>query len=290
MKRPMVLMFSPFALALLYWLLTNMHPIVLVLLAGFIGGCCVFCVLIHQGYVRAYKIKWYDLSKKGPDEDFDWHEIKTAMESDALDSVANDRRVPFPLVGWWPDRWPTRHLLIHLVLLATGLLLLGGTGNLICQVRDDLTNCNNVDYLENLGVLIGGLAVGVAGFSIFYQGRLKARSENRHAWITSIRKEIADLVANFPNTTGKCEKGESSLTRLELSLNPNERIHRALLAILRSMYGLEDNGLDRVPRCKLCLPGNLLTDEAVQQEWKVRVTRLATVLLKREWERVKDVR
>ena len=108
---------------------------------------------------------------------------------------------------------------------------------------------------------------------------------------------IADLIAGFPNTTGecdsaKCEKLKNSLTRLELSLNPNERIHRALMAILRSMYGLEDRGLDPGPRCKLCIPANLLADEdeAVQQEWKVCATRLATVLLKREWERVKDVR
>ena len=263
----------------------NMHPFALILSVGWIGGFFLFLSIIHQGYIRAYKMKWYDLSPKGPDEDLDWDEIKTAMEDDAL-----DRKSRSPWTRLRPDRWRMKPLLIHLIFVATSLLLLWGIGDLICKVHDDLTNSNNVDYLESLGVLIGGLAVGVAGFSIFYQGRLKARSENRHAWITSIRKEIADLVADFPNTTGKCEKSRSSLTRLELSLNPNERIHRALLAILRSMCGLEDNGLDRVPRCKLCIPGNLLADEAVQQEWKVRVTRLATVLLKREWERVKDVR
>ena len=77
---------------------------------------------------------------------------------------------------------------------------------------------------------------------------------------------------------------------MELSLNPSERIHRALMAILRSMYGLEADSLDRVPRCKLGIPKDLFTDKTVQKEWKVRATRLATVLLKREWEQVKDVR
>ena len=280
------------SLALL-WLLIDMHPIVLFLLAGLVGGCCVFCVLIRQGYSRAYKTKWYDVSKNGPDEELEWSEIESILKFDDLDSMSDDRESRSPWIGSWPDRWPKKHLLIRLGFLATGLLLLWGTGKLIWQVHNDLTNCNNVDYLENLGMLIGGLAVGVAGFSIFYQGRLKARSENRHAWITSIRKEIANLLAGFPKQdTPNRQQCPSSLTRLELSLNPNARIHRVLVAILRSMYGLEDNSLYRVPQCEICIPGNLLADEdeTVQQEWKIRATRLATVLLKREWERVKDVR
>lgn len=189
MKCLMVIILSSFPLALLYWLLTNWHPIVLVLLAGLIGGCCVFCVLIRQGYIRAYKTNWYDVSKSGPDEELEWPEIESILKGDDLDPMSDDGKPRSAWIGWWPDRWPRRRLLIRLGFLATGLLLLGSTASLICQVHSDLINCNSVDYLQSLGVLIGGLAVGVAGFSIFYQGRLKARSENRHAWITSIRRE-----------------------------------------------------------------------------------------------------
>ena len=117
----------------------NMHPIVLILCVGWIGGFLLFLYFLQQGYVRAYKKEWYDLYKKGRDEDFDWDEIKTAMESDAL---ARKSRSFWP--AWRPDRWRMKHLLIHLLFLATSLLLLLGIGNLIWQVRDDLANCNNL--------------------------------------------------------------------------------------------------------------------------------------------------
>ena len=197
MILPMVLI--PSSLALHFLFLSKTHPIVCFLLAGLIGGCCVFCVLICQGYSRVYRTKWYDRSKKGPDQDFEWCEIQIAMEVDALDFVSGDQSSRFSWMGL-PNRFPRIHFLIlHLAFLIGGLLLLSSAGSLILQVRTDLANCDNLDYLENLGVLVGGLAVGVAGFSIFYQGRLKARSENRHAWMTSIRKEIAGLIANFPS-------------------------------------------------------------------------------------------
>ena len=273
-------------------------PIALILLACWIGSVLLVLVLVFQRYCSVYKIKWFDLSKKGPNRNLEWCEVKKVMEGDPLDSQPNSNKSCCNRKNRGPDRFPYKHFFVDLLGVLALLVLLCGSLKLILQIDTDLQNSCDLNYLKSFGILVGGLSVLTGVFSIFYQGRLKARSENRQAWINSIRKEISTLIANFPpheasNSTideAIRKKYEYSLASLELSLNPSERVHRGLLATIRFMYRINDNYFDKEARSELGIQCNSLNDEEEWAKWKANSIRLATVLLKREWEQVKYVK
>lgn len=66
-------------------------------------------------------------------------------------------------------------------------------------------------------------------------------------------------------------------------INPSERDHRALMALVRHIYGVDDVPIDRVPRREL----GFVQDPADRVTLKSQMIRLSNVVLKREWERVK---
>ena len=193
-------------------------------------------------------------------------------------------------------RWSLRWLVLDLPVLAILLSLVWFFLELIRDPGRYVVAHEIKEFVPSAGMFaLVGAALGV-----FYNVRLTARSKNRQEWINSIRKNIHALISNCPPQGGrdqehsrKCEIGA-----LELLINPSERVHRSLLTIIRYMYGIHDHAPDRKVLCGLRLPtppGQQVSDnEQVNQrnfeELKVKATRLANVLLKREWEQVKHVK
>ena len=178
-------------------------------------------------------------------------------------------------------------------------------------VLNEFLGSMQVGRAGNLGLAVAGAATVIAAMiTVFYQIRIQARSKNRQNWIISIRKEIAILMVNFPTCDASQReidiaqrKTRANLTRLSLYLNPDERVHRGFLAIVRFMYRIDGLKEDEMPRKKLSLPESPLQEQqkncepqdiCSQQEawstWNSITMRLANILLRREWEQVKHVK
>ena len=131
--------------------------------------------------------------------------------------------------------------------------------------------------------VIPGVIFGV------YQLLVKVRSENRQKWMHSVRTLIAILIANIPDSPwGECRENKSKLqnyyTQLELYLNPMEKINLALLYLIDRAYGGRF-GNDNVFYKALEIKSAYFRDNE-----RRGMIRLANVLLKREWERIKYIR
>ena len=145
-------------------------------------------------------------------------------------------------------------------------------------------------------------ALGGTAVAVFYNVRLTARSNNRQAWINSVREQLGNVIGNYvpqDRADGKqAKEWDRSLARLELLINPSERVHRSAIAVVRLMRGIHDHPADRNVIQHLCLPvspgqqvpGSREADRKCRSELKDRANRLANVLLRREWERVKRAR
>lgn len=265
---------------------TLSSPESILLYCGWFGSLSL-CVLYYGKRIsRVYLRQWYDLSKRGPNEDMDWREIRRILNEDALKKMSVVERLRFP------PRYLLRDIPTILVLglvFYSAFMLLPHFGRI------------GKEY----GIALGLVTVMVSVVAIFYNVRLKARAQNRQEWINSLRTEIGALISESPpqhatghkdnNTTLSTEK---HLRMLELYLNPSEFVHRALLTLLRFMYGYFDREVDveirealsiEVPQCSGQANSVALGVEQ-WREWRIKAVRLANVLLKREWEQVKHVK
>ena len=265
-------------------IITNLIPWIL-------GICWVALVplaicLARRRFKRVYWTHWYDLSREGPLEEMDWQQIRKVMNNGPWEHKS--RR-----------RWPCRCLCLDLAVSAicvlvflVGVLLIFDPGLLRGVAKGG----------GGFGVPAALAALGGTAVAVFYNVRLMARANNRQAWINSVRRHMHVLIANCPSNQEidhkQSMKSECDLTMLELMLNPGERVHRSLMAILRLMHRPHDPLLDRGALCKLDLtnaPGQPAQDKRENTheylgDLKVKATRLEIVLLKREWEQVKHVR
>jgi hypothetical protein len=135
-----------------------------------------------------------------------------------------------------------------------------------------------------------------AATKVTYEWRLKARSENRQKWIDEIRKTLSLLIENIPGASEDDAAREEKIKayskehgKLELLMNPSERDHRALMALIRHIYGHDDVPIDDIPREQLGIATLLLSNSADRIALKSQMIRLSNVVLKREWERVKRI-
>lgn len=273
-------------------ILTIFHePVSTIILAAWIASLVLVVVLWMRRYRRVYNFRWYDLSVEGPTEEMNWPQIRNLMKTESLPES------PFypACCHWMPQRFPFRHIFVDLLGAAVCLLFFWGTLELLVDLHEPSPN---YEVIRSLGILVGGLSVVAGVFGIFYQGRLKARAENRQAWINSIRSDLSHLIANIPSFDTDLRTIDKTLeahhiTNLDLSLNPSERIHRALIALLRLMHGLNDDTLDQEVLKRLSDNNQPLSLPTSKKEWNTQrcyIIRLSTVLLKREWEQVKHVK
>ena len=235
---------------------------------------------------RVYRTKWYDLAKEGPNEDMPWRDIATVMKTDPLNSST-------PVTSW---RFPWKYICWDVLGIFTLVVLSSSVVFLLCK-KDDVVGL--------LGALVALPAIVGTFFTVLYQVRLKARSANRQEWINTIRKEIELLIVKFPPPDASNRRVDEiyldiqkHLVALELYLNPSEKMHRALLAVLRFMYGASNEWVDTDALNSLCIPSTRQTwrnqdygdAKSDWLKWRLRAIRLSNALLKREWEQVKHVR
>ena len=234
-----------------------------------VAGACVACPYFR----RTYWTHWYDLSKTGPLEEMDWQQMRKVMNSNPWEHKC--RR-----------RWPCRCLCLNIAVSAICVLVFLVGVFLICDPSLFRAVAKGT---AGFGVPAALAALGGTAIAVFYNVRLTARAKNRQAWIESVRRQTHLLIANCPShqemDLRQSMKNDCDLKMLELLLNPGERVHRSLMAILRLMHRPHDPPLDREALCNL-----KLTNATGQQgDLKVKATRLANLLLKREWEQVKHV-
>ena len=114
------------------------------------------------------------------------------------------------------------------------------------------------------------------------------------------------LMTKFPTwdaSESEIEKAQqetrANITRLSLSLNPSERVHRGFLAIIRFMYRIDGLEEDQKARHELQMDVNIFQGthhdcpeqrKRLWSTWNSKAMRLANILLKREWVQVKHVR
>jgi hypothetical protein len=77
--------------------------------------------------------------------------------------------------------------------------------------------------------------------------------------------------------------------KLELLMNPSEKDHRALMALIRHIYGHHSVRIDMIPRTELGFTTLVPSNPADRSALKSQMIRLSNVVLKREWERVKRI-
>lgn len=139
-------------------------------------------------------------------------------------------------------------------------------------------------------VLLGPL---VSLWAANKQARISLRSNNRQAWINSLRQVLADfsstarvvaLAREFEDKYARSEKLFFLEEQMKLLLNPSEEDHRKLLATVAGA---------RKAAIEIFAAGQN-NDEKAKDEAHDRlkasladVTKLAQPILKREWERVK---
>lgn len=259
----------------------------LILLAGWASALVLLLMLGGRRFKRVYRTKWYDLSKKGPNEEMEWYQIRQLMERD-------------PTRDQCSYRFPLKYILIDIFGFIVPIGILGFVVSMLTLLYPSFQDWNAKD-----SVAVGVLTLVISVATIFYNVRLKSRAENRQAWINSIRTEISALIAVFPPPQASDHmintallEIQQNLTKLELYLNPSERVHRGLMAVIRFMYGFEGIDVDKEASEKLCLPKTRYSwrdqDTASARDewlkWKTKAVRLANVLLKREWEQVKHIK
>ena len=235
---------------------------------------------------RVYRTSWYDLSRKGPLEEMEWQQIRKVIENDPPENE--------PCC-----RWPLQRLCLHIPFFAILILLFWASFSLICNLDGHNISAG---FIKGLGLPAGVFTLAATALGVFYNVRLSARAKNRQEWINSVRKHIHALIANCPSQKAANQeyprKWEVDLKKLELLINPGERVHRSLLVILRCAYANNRHFSDKeaLYELRLSTPAERqMTDNEQNAYWdseelKVKATRLANVLLKREWEQVKYVR
>jgi len=230
---------------------------------------------------RAYRTDWFDVSKKGLLERLSWNpDVRDLMTADPLKHVPRFR-LGFPFQA-------LRDLTFLLMFLCVWELGRRGLGA--------LTKDFSRDNLEVATLLVGFLGLVGAATKATYEWRLRARSENRQKWINEIREALSSLIANIPASSDDHARREQKVKtylevhgKLELLMNPSEKDHRALMALIRHIYGYDNVPIDDVPRSELGIAGLSMEHRADRIALKSHVIRLSNVVLKREWERVKRI-
>lgn len=261
-----------------------------ILWAGYALFLVLLVWLLYVHVRTSYRRQWYGPPlglKKVPS----WHDVRYLMKVDPLDFGEKGGALSS---FWKPCHW-SLWMLRDVLLVPVLALAVWKIGEWI-SFRGAIVS---VEKMASMATVIGAASVFVAVFGIFYQGRVKSRSENRQKWINDLREEMNVVIAGIPHwsvhKSVQClESNQDTLemrhAKIELYLNPSERVHRAFMALVRYMYGMPALKVDEEVFNQLwpdaCIRPNM-QDQTDWDEVKSDVIRLANVLLKREWEQVK---
>lgn len=163
-------------------------------------------------------------------------------------------------------------------------------------IRDELIK------FKDFTVVFAFAGIVITALIATIQLRAKVRSDNRQNWIAALRKPLAEMIRLIPVYGGEFvqahrnpsrEKFAANNFELELYLNPSEKTHRALIAMVHKAYWdtpdqepYEPIEIDRVVLERLGKQA-LLANETERAALKSEIIRLSNVVLKREWELVK---
>ena len=236
-------------------------------------------------YATSYRSsgKWYDWQDADLDE---WKYIKEILmlERDAL--------TPPQKPPSWHSVWFKDGLGLLIFVLVVSVFMYrccndeqSVIGCLLSWAPDSLVSADK-DAALVLAALIAATATVI---TIFMTVRQNTRSANRQAWINSIKKLMASLIAGVPRNRAKLacarKRHQRQYFKLVLHLNPSERAHRGLLYAVAVMYGAENDWL-----AGDCPSRDLASFDRRKECLERRVqgiARLSNVVLKMEWEQVK---
>ena len=256
-----------------------LDPIRSVLLSVWAGGVVLTTCYVIRRVRRTYETHWFDSTRYISEQKKIWDEITALMSVEPLTFKSKPR---YPYLKWVPDFLAL--MILALFFLSTLVLIFWG----------------DLDGLRSKGMAVWALPVGVLALigtvlTVFYQVRLKARTDNRKEWIGQIRGKMTGLTAGSDNDNESAadRKGtpEEQIAELELLLNPGEPLHRTFLALARALHGIED-GFDDYAKSAMpaIFPKDSETGDPIPVSpkiWKARCIRISNVILKSEWERVK---
>lgn len=259
----------------------SVGPIAIWLFVVYYAASVLVLVSVLVPYLRrAYRTHWYDTSHEGWLGEISWLEVsQTLAVRDPLDYKQEWR------LGW--PKQVLRDIAIAAFFVAIWIL---GIHVLHFIIQD-------IEGRIKAASIVTGIASGVfALVKLFYDQRLKARSQNRQNWINQLRDTTAELIQNLPVPGDQPEvrrqKDDEYFRlhgKLELLINPHEKDHRALMAMFRHAYGYPGVSIDSIPGEHLNL---LALDPRKYDQFgalKSQIVRLSNVMLKREWERVKYI-
>jgi hypothetical protein len=264
------------------WPETQNSALIRSLLIVYYMATAVAVLYTWKHYVRrAYCTDWFDVSKSGLLNKLSWKpDIARLMNDDPL------THTPVFRLGLWHQALRD----LACLALASGILIAGIRGITILGASP------TKDNVEIATFLIGFLSLAGAATKVTYEWRLKARSENRQRWIDQMREALSLLIMNVPKHSDtvpeKTVKNEVDMEqhgKLELLMNPSEKDHQALMALIRHIHGHDGIPIDHIPRTELGFATLVPSNSADRSELKSQMMRLSNVVLKREWERVKRI-
>ena len=106
-------------------------PTKMILFAGCLFLVSIVLRLVWNRFLRVYKFHWYDNSKKGPNEDMTWCEIRSLIETDSLGPKASNVSCKSIVRKFMPERYPRKYLTLDILCASSLVLLVCGSFRLI---------------------------------------------------------------------------------------------------------------------------------------------------------------
>ena len=244
-------------------------------------------------YVTSYGRdgKWYDWQAATSASEDEWKYIREVLIL-TTDPLVHPKPPCFSAI-LWKDRLGGSVFAIAVLVFAiySAYRFFGDGQSIVGWLRYRLLKLSVVTngYGPVLMALIGAAA---AVMTIFMTVRQNTRSTNRQAWINSIRKLMASLIAGVPSNDAELVSAQNiywpQYVELALYLNPSEKAHRAFLYAIAAMYGAGDYWLWGGCPCNSGLECFGRHGEHVVHRVQ-GLTRLSNVVLKIEWEQVKKL-
>ena len=140
-------------------------------------------------------------------------------------------------------------------------------------------------------VLVSAVMVAIG---TFFTIRVNGRASSRQEWIKDVRVILADLASGMPTSDSDQDlrqrqrsTSEHKFRKLELHLNPSEKMHRSLLYAISLAYDADWLNDDEVEKNLRLRNSGDWRDDKLR---KAGIIRLSQVALKREWEQTKRLR